>query len=369
MEEIAALAARAEHVLASLVRLSASPRDDWGRAMLVGMARLIALEASVRSRTLVVPDSFDDAAGWVSVEWILAEPAVAAALLRERKDAFETARATLVTAPPSSELPGSTIEVSAGAMLELGDAMRRGTGPVRADPEARIPSRGAEIDVISLMPAVACGELERWAGSAAHATESIRNRLREIYRYDLVSRNCVTELFRTLHTASSDIVLDTSDVSSRSLSFVPFVAAAAVNASYAVSERETLPSYRSHWLAKLREQESPLAVALRESNTLTTTLRHHDERDDVFLFYTDVTPALRPLYGALNAAVGAGATVAGLVAFPLDGGELFRKAIRSFVFSMPELVFISLRKGRNGMLPWDWTHVSATRREPAENRS
>ena len=140
------------------------------------------------------------------------------------------------------------------------------------------------------------------------------------------------------------------------------MSAAAVNRAYLVSERSTLPSYRAYWLAQLRKTDGPLRVTLRESNTLTTTLRHPDDRDDVFLFYTDDTVALRPLYGAINASVGAGATVVGLATLPFDGGLLFATAVRSTVFSLPELVFANLRKGKNGLLPWAWMG-SSTRDE------
>jgi hypothetical protein len=52
--------------------------------------------------------------------------------------------------------------------------------------------------------------------------------------------------------------------------------------------------------------------------------------------------------------VGAGATVVGLAKLPFDRGQLFATAVRSTVFSLPELVFVNLRKGKNGVLPWAW---------------
>jgi hypothetical protein len=143
------------------------------------------------------------------------------------------------------------------------------------------------------------------------------------------------------------------------LGFVPFVSATAVNESYPVESRSTLPSYRAYWLARLRESQGRARTALRESNTITATLRHPDERDDVFLFYTEDAALLRPLYGAINVGVGAGATIAGLATLPFDDGRLFTTAVRSVVFSVPELAFVNFRKGRNGVLPRDWMQARA----------
>lgn len=353
--ELATLAARAAELRSSLSRLVATRREDWGYPMLVGMVRLVALDASLRSGQLVVPDSLDEAAAWVPVETLLADPPVVDALLRERRHALDDARAELFAAPATDEAAWSRFEVATSALLDLAGAVRRREGVVRAYSDTLLPSRGAEPDETSALPAADCAELGRWATLATAATASIRDRLREIYRYDVVSRNCVTELFRTIEAASRPISLDAEATADAGLGFVPFVSAAAVNRKYPIDERVTLPSYRKYWLSRLRETDGSLRVALRESNTLTATLRHPDELDDVFLFYTEDTVALRPLYGAINAGVGAGATVMGLVTLPFDRGQRLTTGVRSFVFSLPELAFVNLRKGRNGVLPWTWT--------------
>lgn len=346
------LAARAAAIRSSLVRLAASRRRDWGYPMLVGMARLVAIDASIRSDRLVVPDSFDDAASWVPVEKLLADASVVPALLVERRTEVDSARAALATARPDDEAAWSRLEVATSAMLELGDAVARGSGPVRAYPDTMLPSRSAEPDPSLPVPQAECDTLTRWRAAATDATGELRDRLRDVYHYDVVSRNCVTEIFRTMEAAETTFGAErTADAG---LGFIPVVSARAVNDAYPVAERSTLPSYRNYWLARLRETEGRVRTAARESNTLTATLRHPDDRDDVFLFYTEDATLLRPLYGAVNSGVGAGATLAGLFTLPFDGGRLLTKSARSFVFSVPELAFVSFRKGRNGVLPRDW---------------
>ncbi len=353
--ELATLHARAANLRSSLLRLAATRRRDWGYPMLVGVARLVALDASLRSGQLVVPDSLDDAATWVPVEKLLADPPVVDALLQERRAALDGARAELFAVPVTNEAAWSRFEVATSAMIDLEAAVRRGHGVVRAYSDTMLPSRGGEPDATSPLPAADCDALERWATLANDATVSIRDRLREIYRYDVVSRNCVTELFRTMETATLPIDRGEQAVADAGFGFVPFVSAARVNRTYPIDERSTLPSYRKYWLSRLRETDGAMRVALRESNTLTATLRHPDDGDDVFLFYTDDTVALRPLYGAINAGVGAGTSVVGLATLPFDRGRLLTTGVRSVVFSLPELVFVNLRKGKNGILPWTWT--------------
>jgi hypothetical protein len=356
-QELVVLAVRAAGLRSSLVRLAASKRHDWGYPMLVGMARLVALEASLQARRLVVPDSFDDAASWVPVEKLLADAPVVDALLTERRVELDAARTALLAAAPDDEAAWSRLEVAVSATRELGDAVELGKGSVRAYSDTMLPSRGVELDGTWPLPAADCETLARWTTSAKNAADTLRARLRAIYHYDVVSRNCVTEIFRTIQAAGA--TFGANAFPDAGLGFIPFVSAAAVNESYPVAERSTLPSYRTYWLVRLRETEGSARTALRESNTITATLRHPDERDDVFLFYTEDATLLRPFYGALNAGIGAGATLAGLATLPFDGGRLLTRGARSFVFSVPELAFVSFRKGSNGVLPRAWTEAPA----------
>ena len=351
-QELGVLAARAVSLRSSLVRLAASRRRDWGYPMLVGMARLVALDASLRSGRLVVPDAFDTVASSVPVERLLSDRPVVDALIGERRADLATTRAELFAAPPVNEVAWSRLEVAAAAMLELDDAFTRGHGAVRGYSETMLPSRSLALDATWPLPVADCDTLARWAVSASDAVESLRSQLRVVYWYDVITRNCVTELFRTIETAG--VTFGSRERIDSGLGFVPFVAADAVNAKYPVVKRSILPSYRTYWLRRLDETEGRARTALLESNTITATLRHPDDDDDVFLFYTDNATVLRPLYGVINAGVGAGASIAGLATLPFDRGRLLFTGVRSFAFSVPEIAFVNFRKGRNGILPRAW---------------
>jgi len=55
--------------------------------------------------------------------------------------------------------------------------------------------------------------------------------------------------------------------------------------------------------------------------------------------------AARPLFGAANVLTGLGATVAGMIALPVDGGKTLWAGLKGVVFSLPELFFVNIRKG------------------------
>jgi hypothetical protein len=129
------------------------------------------------------------------------------------------------------------------------------------------------------------------------------------------------------------------------LNFVPAVAARAVRDAYAGSEARLIPSYRRSRIARMYREENPLLVFLRESNTLTSTAYRPAARDSAFLFFTDELVVTRPLFGALNLLAGFGAAAVGLARSPADDGETLRAGLVGLLFSLPELVFVNVRKG------------------------
>jgi len=98
-------------------------------------------------------------------------------------------------------------------------------------------------------------------------------------------------------------------------------------------------------LAKMRRDENPVWVFLRESNVVTSTLYRVQPRDSIFLFFTDDLVVPRPLFGAVNLVTGLAASGVGLTMLPVDGGETLWAGLRGVIFSLPELVFQNIRKG------------------------
>jgi hypothetical protein len=185
--------------------------------------------------------------------------------------------------------------------------------------------------------------------------QRIERRLRTLYRYDLIQRNCVTEIFRTIDdTGGLDAVLGRRVVIDGTVNFIPFVSARAVDESYPVAERFVLPSYREQQLLKLRASPDRWRRVLREETSLTSTVVPFRVEDDVFLFFSNGTTLLRPLWGTANVAFGVGGILAGAFSAPFDRGTLFAAGARGILYSLPELAFVNIRKGTVPLLPSKW---------------
>ena len=187
--------------------------------------------------------------------------------------------------------------------------------------------------------------------------------LAEHYRYDLITRNCVTELFRTIDQAllqqnKSDVDPSKQDELlmkesmkrlggniSASYNFIPFVSFQSVQEHYKVTTSAVLSSYRGQQLEKLYARNNGLMVSLRESNTFTSTLYTYNPDDAFFVFFTDDNLVLRPIFGLFNTAAGIGQSLFGFLSWPFDSGKNLKSGATGVLMSLPELLFFNMRKG------------------------
>ena len=203
--------------------------------------------------------------------------------------------------------------------------------------------------------------------TALSALDNVENSLfetlKQSYRYDLFSRNCVTELFRTINQAlltpyrSGDKLADlealTIKESEKRLggyveipyNFIPFVAYQSVLDRYHVTQSRDLDSYRGLELAKLTARQNSLITALRESNIVSSRLYKYNPDDALFVFFTDDNVLFRPLFGLVNTAAGIGQSVYGVFSWPLDSGKNLQSGATGILMSLPELFFFNMRKG------------------------
>jgi hypothetical protein len=348
---------------ASMVRLLSSSRPDRGFALLVGMARLAALDEARRVGRWMFLDAFVPDAEVIAADQIQRRPDLTQALLDEAREDFATARIRLRTRaklqPAFSEADFVALEAAGNRLIEVTRTLDAGR-PMRVGLGLRVPAREAVL-VEPIVPAVSDEALARHAATAREDEEAYESELRRLYGYNVVTRNCVTEIFRTIDAALAT-TLATPDAdairreSTRRLggyveidytfTFIPATSALAVRDAYAVAETIEVPSYRLAALARMYRQDNAARVYLRESNTVTSTLYRRNPADSAFLFFTDdVVPAIRPLLGAVNIVAGLGVSAAGLFALPVDGGDLLRAGLRGVLFSLPELAFFNIRKG------------------------
>jgi hypothetical protein len=366
--EIQAMRTRAAHLRAGLQSLVTSSRRDRGFPLLVAMARLVAMDASVALGRLVVPDTFEDVHDAITPGQLQANENAATAVLAEKQNELARAKRAIVSAAPDKEIRWTELELAANLYLEFERGFMNGA-LIRVEPSP-VPTRTTGLDPAWPHPDATPVLLAAWREQARAVTDDIQAELARLYGYDLVSRNCVTEIFATIDDAFAQTMPPAEPEAAqraalggrvdgeRDFNFVPFISAAAVNRTYRVSERLQLPSYRHYWLDRMLRDNDSITTRLRESNTLTSRLYQHGE-PDVFLFFTDDKPVLRPILGATNLLFGTGAAAAGLMTLPFDHGRLALGGLRGVLFSIPELAFVNIRKGSNAIVPRNWMYTPA----------
>ncbi len=349
-----ALKAFAEQLEGDLVDLVTSSRADWGLPFIVGLARLAAIEASLTSGRFVFLDILPEDRMPPRVDAALRPylPAMA----RERQEVFLRRRGVLSAHGTMREADYALLERAGNLLLEVVSATVSGRA-LRKDSAPPFPSREARLTVpVPGNPDVAY--LTRELAAARKAEHDYTEALDRLYSYDLVRRNCVTEIFAVINRAIAEQAADPAAIgqeseqrlggfidASRGLTFIPSVSAREVATSYGVVATRELPSYRTLQLTEMSRRESPFAVFLRESNTLTSTIYRPGPNDSKFLFFTNDTPLLRPLFGAFNLLVGVGESLAGIATMPAAGTDRLYAGAKGVLFSLPELVFVNLRKG------------------------
>lgn len=367
--ERTALAAQAERLGARAAELAASRRPDFGSALLLTLARRAALARSLEAGRLVVLDAYPPDAPRLEGDALRAEADHLPLLLATARDELAAARRALVRAP-DDETTLTALEAAVNRYVELYGAVHAAR-PLRLARGALLPAGSAERAAPATVAAQA-GARDA-AERADRRARAYRDELRHAYGYELLTRNCVSEIFQEIAAALADPAPDAPigdaphdpvaacagsaralggcvDPAAR-LRFIPFVSAGAVADAYRVAATRAVPSYRASRLDEMYADENDLLVFLRESNVLSSSLYRVRSEDSAFLFFTDDTPLLRPLLGAVNLAVGVGASAAGLFTLPADGGELLVRGTRGALFSLPELAFIGIRKGSFAYAP------------------
>jgi hypothetical protein len=330
-----------------LVALPRSPRPDWGQPLLLGMARLLVIDESLRTGRWVVLDAFPADTHRIPASAVSRRSEFLAELLARAGRDLDAARTSLAQSDGLEEPDYGALEEAINRLLELRRAREDGR-EIRVHGGVLMPSRAATPPEL-VLPSLAGVDLGAALASARASEEGYEVGLRALYGYDLVRRNCATELFRSIAASfdaqESGVQLGGHVDPDRWLRFVPRLAFEAVNDHYRVAERAEIPSYRRTRLAEMVERESRLWVHLRESNTLTSSVYRPNDHDSLFLFFTDDAVLPRPIYGAVNLAAGVVEAATGLLRLPFDRGRALVAGARGVAFSLPELVFVNLRKG------------------------
>jgi len=321
----------------SIVQLVHSPRLDRGRPLLLALARHQAVMHSLSQGRFLLLDAISD-------QRVVLDPE-ASALHRDRVSemaarmarGWRRERQALGSAPLDEPTYNQLEEIATG-VHEMTAALEHGN-PLRARPLGRlIPNRPGSVD-----PMPGARPLEGRADDAAAREAHFRAELAGRYGYDLFRNNCATEI--------EAVLAEVTGLDAGALAFIPAGLARDVAASDLARGTVDLPSHRRRQVAELAHRQGRLRVALRESNTWTSTVYQPSIADDAFFFFADGTPWTRPLLGTANLVYGLGQATVGLATAPFDRGRRAWSGLRGAFYSAPEMVGFSIRKGRYDLLP------------------
>jgi hypothetical protein len=354
-DEGLALERYAAELSRQLVALVGSRRKDWGGPMLIGMARLSALEQSLDTGRFVFLDTFPASASILEEDEVARRQGETTSAIVENRRQFEASRRYFTDSGDAREIAWERLEERGNRVLEILRAVREDQ-PLRLANGHLVPSRSAGYVVPNLISRSEA-ELSADLKTSRRRERQYGKELRRLHRYGLFGRNCVTALFETIDDSFGRSVLRSREelggyIPSRgSLAFIPFVSAREVNARYSIVSREMIPSYRRRRLLEMQQKESSLRVALRESNTFTSTAYEKGSEDSFFVFFTEENVLLRPVFGLVNLTAAVGQSVLGIVTAPIDRGERLSRGLRGAFVSFPELAFSNIRKGSNDWIP------------------
>ena len=338
----------AKQLQTSVVHLPLSNRPDWGYPLLLASARLQAVRHSLKDNRLFLLDPFPEAAESVPADKLVKDLTVTSQLAERAHYTYLKIRREAFAAPALNELAYNRLEESAGRFAELERGRLSGRA-IRVAYGRLIPSRAVvtALPIPKIKPEV----MQKNLINARFNQKIYHRKLKDCYPYNLVTKNCATELIRTLNASFENETevtraLGGSIIPGNDLSFVPFALFDLVSKRFRVVRIEILPGFRKRMLARMKQQESQsAALYLRECNTLTSTIYHPVVDDTSFIFFTDDVILPRPFYGVSNAVYGLLTTAVGIFTLPFDKGRRSLKGLKGTIYSLPEIFFFNIRKG------------------------
>lgn len=334
-----------------------SQRPDWGYATLINLARTIVIDRSLKLGKWVFLDDFARDSEWITTDQYAHYTTQMLVQINDAKNNLTQTRHELLNLDDLTEASYSNLEMAANRYFELLKVGEHKS--IRYIGEKALPTKSAPL------PDWVVSELsQQQLISALNELDAYQNNLiSELtthYSYDLITRNCVTELFRTIDNAllkkaktesNQDLLLmkksenELGGTISAEYNFIPFISFQSVQENFNVKNNELLSSYRDQQLTKLYAKNNKFMVNLREVNTFTSSIYTYNPDDAFFIFFTDDSLTLRPFFGVFNTAAGLGQSLLGFFSWPFDAGKNLKSGATGVLMSLPELLFFNMRKG------------------------
>jgi len=328
----------------NLLTLLGSQRPGWGSAAFTLYARILSLAIAIDSRKLVFLDTFRESSPSISDVEVeryktkfLSQKKQALSLIAQLKAELFTQTNAL------SEKAYGELEMQSNYYYERERGLQNKQG-FRISGQQLLASKSIPLPT-ELYPRLTERLRETSLARFGAYQINIDQQMRSLYSYDLFTRNCVTEIIRTISQipTNNKQITELSQLTSEDLiAFIPFGSFHSLSDAYS---KQTLPSFRHQQLQEMYREENNALVFFREFNTLSASDYKFNDQDAPFLIFTDDNILLRPIFGSINLLVATTISVYGGLALPFDSGKALKDGTMGVLMSLPELAFFNIRKG------------------------
>ena len=342
--EIAQLKSFQQGLSRHLVTLLNSQRPGWGNTAFSLYARILSLTLSIKSGKFVFLDTFRESSPAIPYSEVARYETKFLAQKENSLYAIAQLRAALFAEQNViSEKAYGQLEMQSNYYYEREHGLQNKQG-IKISGEQLLASKSIPLPE-TLFPKLTKQQRAAGLGRLEAYQQSIEQQLHALYGYDLFTRNCVTEITRTINQLPTDNlqIKELSQLTDKDIiSFIPFGSFRSLSDDYS---KQALPSFRHQQLTEMYRAENSAIVFFREFNTLSATNYKFNDQDAAFLIFTDDNILMRPIFGSINLAVATTMSIYGSLSLAFDSGKALKDGTMGILMSLPELAFFNIRKG------------------------
>jgi hypothetical protein len=330
----------------SIINQIKNNNDKSNKNLLISVLRFYYIQKSIESNSIYIPDCFNYNSNMI--ENINNEDIILEEYKKSIMILFKKGIENFLKNDIYSEEDFTYLEDSSNRMLEI-SSLHNKKNYIRINYNILYPSK--EKDILIDEKLKVSDNLIDNIKRAKINFENFNIKMKNLYPFDLIRENCTTEIFTTLNRLTKNNQKESVDLlggyidSKNNFTFIPFIADFKVGYNYKTKTKEVVQSYRLRSKDQMKTHDLPIWIALKESNTISSSIYKFNSNDSFFIFFTDDTILLRPIMGSVNLIGGVGQFSLGMFTFPFDKGNNLKKGFEGSLFSLPELFFFNIRKG------------------------
>ncbi|PJZ77222.1 hypothetical protein [Leptospira neocaledonica] len=345
-EERSKLISLRDSIKLSIIELIKEENSNWGHSVLVNLARYLVLEKSIEEGRLYFLVTFPESVSQITpTTWSKDKKGVEASstLLLEASKTFREERLKTENLNEENYLIWEDLE---NRDWELRTGLSRGIS-IRNTFDKLSPDLSGNF--VFSFPTPEQEFISKRLLLSEKEEETYYENLKHFYTFKLITKNCTSEIFDSLefilNQKEYETVLGKRIDPHSSLTFIPFIAYDSITEKWNIKEETLELSHRKFALEKLYKSNPKWKTYLKESNVFSSSIYQPNPDDSSFVFFTDDTILLRPVYGIVNLGWGIGNFTLGIFTSPFDKGKRAKDGLQSALFSLPELLFFNIRKG------------------------